>query len=175
MTLTIQPLDAPQHDELREFFKAIPEGDRAFFKDDVANERVVERLGSQGVVRVAVEEGRILGFASLVPGIARASHVADLRLVVAHEARRRGLGRSLARHMLLEAIWHGFLKVTVDVPVTNEPAIAMFRNLGFDPEALLRGHLRDGLGQMVDVIVLAHFVEEQISHMTTAGLPEELG
>lgn len=173
MTFIIEPAASP--DQLRSFFPGIPEEDHAFFKEDITDERVVERLAGHGVVKVAVEHGATLAFASLSAGLGRSSHVADLRLVVAPDARRRGIGRALARQLLLEAISQGFLKITVDVPVANEAAIRMFVELGFEPEALLRGHLLDAHGGLVDVVVLSHFVEEQRASVALVGLQEELG
>ena len=42
----------------------------------------------------------------------------------------------------------------------QEPTIAMFRSLGFDPEALLSDHVRDRAGDMRDLLVLSHSVHE---------------
>ena len=53
--------------------------------------------------------------------------------------------------------------------------IGMFRSLGFEPEALLRDQLCDGSGELQDVVVLAHAVEETWSGMLSAGTDMELG
>lgn len=175
MTIAIRPYHPEDADQVRAFFLAVPERDRAFFKEDVTDERVIaQRVAGDGVVLLAVDGGGVVAFVSLSPGVARASHVADLRLVVADSARRRGLGRRLAQEILVEALRHGFLKVTVDVAADNQPAINMFRRLGFDPEGLLRGHLRDGRGELRDVVALAHLAEDQMSAMALAGIAEEL-
>jgi hypothetical protein len=50
----------------------------------------------------------------------------------------------------------------------------MFMRLGFDPEGLLRGQLRDGRGELRDVVALAHLVEDQMSAIALAGIAEEL-
>lgn len=175
MTVDIRPYESADADLVRDFFLAVPEDDRSFFKEDVTDPQVIaQRVAGDGVVRLAVGAEGLVGFASLSPGVARASHVADLRLVVAASARRQGLGRRLAQEILVEALHHGFLKVTVDVAADNQPAIDMFRQLGFDPEGLLRGQLRDGRGQLRDVVALAHLVEDQMSALTLAGIAEEI-
>jgi len=50
----------------------------------------------------------------------------------------------------------------------------MFEALGFEPEALLRDHVRDKSGELHDLVVLAHQVEGTWSAMATAGLEEAL-
>lgn len=54
------------------------------------------------------------------------------------------------------------------------PAIGMFEGLGFEPEALLRDHVRDKTGALRDLVVLAHLVEGTWSGMATAGLEDAL-
>ena len=77
----------------------------------------------------------------------------------------------LARGMLLEALRQDFAKVTVMIPADNHGAIRMFSQLGFEGEALLRGHLRSPQdGALHDVVILAHLVEETWASMLTGGL-----
>jgi len=50
----------------------------------------------------------------------------------------------------------------------------MFRALGFDPEALLADHVRDRSGQLRDLMVLAHSVDDQWASMVTAGVVDDI-
>jgi hypothetical protein len=52
--------------------------------------------------------------------------------------------------------------------------MAMFLALGFGGEALLRDHIRDRTGQLHDLVVLAHFVDDNWAAMDAVGLAEEL-
>ena len=174
MTAELRELRPEDADALRAFFTDVPSDDRTFFKEDISDAaRAAERwiAEQRSVRRLAFEEdGAVVAFAALSPGVERTSHVADLRLVVARQARGQGLGRALARRMLLEAVEHGFTKVTVDIASENEGAIRMFRELGFQPEALLRDQLCDPNGRLHDIVVLAHAVDQQWSGMLTGGL-----
>jgi hypothetical protein len=58
------------------------------------------------------------------------------------------------------------------VIAAQEPAIAMFRSLGFEPEALLTDHVRDRAGELRDLMVLSHSVEEQWSAMIRSGIAD---
>jgi hypothetical protein len=60
------------------------------------------------------------------------------------------------------------------VVADQEPTIAMFRSLGFDPEALLTNHVRDQQGALRDLMILAHTVEDQWSSLVVAGIADEL-
>ena len=101
-------------------------------------------------------------------------HVGQIRLVVHPAHRRAGLGRTLARHALIQAVEAGLRKLVVELVADQEHAIGMFAALGFTGEALLRDHIRDRDGQLRDLVVLAHYVEETWAAMATVGLQEEM-
>lgn len=169
----LTPEDAPA---LRAFLTALPEEDRTFFWQDVSDPAVAEALAGdeRRVRRCAVDEdGRIVAFASLVPGSDWSSHVADVVLVVAPEARRGGVGRALARGMLIEAVQGGFSKVSVHIAADNGGAITMFQGMGFQAEAQLRDQLRNPAdGRLRDLVILAHLVDETHAAMLAGGLDE---
>lgn len=178
MSHDVRPVTAADASALHEFFAAMPAADRTFFFYDVSDPAVSaswagdERLLSRAVVD---GEGEIVAFAALQPGVDWSSHVADLILAVAPQQRRKGLGRSLAREMLLEALRNDFKKVTVKIAAGDTGAIEMFRKLGFEGEALLRDHLCSPEdGSLRDVVVLAHFADEQWATMMTGGMDKAL-
>jgi hypothetical protein len=64
--------------------------------------------------------------------------------------------------------------MVVEVVADQEPTIAMFRSLGFDPEALLTNHVCDQSGALRDLMILAHSAEEEWSSLVVAGIADEL-
>jgi hypothetical protein len=50
----------------------------------------------------------------------------------------------------------------------------MFRSYGFEPEALLKDHVRDQSGDLRDLMILAHSVEESASALAAAGISDDL-
>lgn len=178
MRVRTRALRADDAQTLHEFFADVPAHDRTFFKEDVADPAVAQAwvADQQSIRRLAVDDdGCAVAFAALSPGVERMSHVADLRLVVGKPARGQGLGRALAREMLLEAVRHGYKKVTVDIAADSTGAISMFQALGFVPEALLRDHLCDPDGELHDLVVLAHAVDETWDTMVAAGIADGVG
>jgi ribosomal protein S18 acetylase RimI-like enzyme len=173
--MEIRPIEAGDERALSQFFERIPESDRTFFKEDVGDPRVLEDWVQPGTGRIiAVDDGAIVGALAVVRLVGWSSHVGEVRLVVDPDQRGRGIGRLLARQAVLEAVDMGLGKLVVEVISDQAPLIAMFRGLGFEPEALLTDHVRDRSGQMRDLIVLANSVDEQFAAMSAAGVADQL-
>jgi hypothetical protein len=51
-------------------------------------------------------------------------------------------------------------------------AIAVFEEMGFQAEALLRDHVRDQSGEKHDIVILSHDVERFQSQMQAYGLTD---
>ena len=174
----VRELVAEDEEAVRGFFARMPAEDRTFFQQDVEDPTVIAAWAGDAhrIRRCAVDDdGQLLAIAALRPGSDWTSHVADLVLLVAPEARRRRLGRTMARAMLIEAVQHGLLKVTVMIAADNHAAIDMFRTIGFEPEALLRDQLRNPEdGTLRDTVVLAHLVEDNWAGMLAGGFEEAL-
>ncbi len=173
--MDVRPLDSAVVAELELFFRRVPESDHNSFAEDVLQPGLVASWLEDSRARraVAVEDGRVLGYVAVLPQVGWSSHVGSLRIVVDPGARGRGIGRLLARHGLMSGLQLGLTKLVVEVVVDAVPAIGMFEGLGFEPEALLRDHVRDKGGALHDLVVLAHLVEGTWSGMASAGLEDE--
>jgi L-amino acid N-acyltransferase YncA len=173
--MEIRELQATDRDAVERFVARVPEGDRTFFKEDVEAPGVLDAWTRPGTARaVAVEDGEVIGYVAVVPLHGWSSHVGEVRVIVDPDRRGRGIGRALARRAVLDAVELELRKMVVEVVADQEPTIAMFRSLGFDPEALLTDQVRDRSGALRDLMILAHSVEEQWSSMVVAGIADEL-
>ncbi|CAA9357274.1 MAG: hypothetical protein AVDCRST_MAG07-3458 [uncultured Frankineae bacterium] len=174
--MDVRPLSPELAQPLEAFFRRVPESDHNSFAEDVLAPGVVEGWLQETRPRraVAVEGDRAVGYVALLPLVGWSSHVGSLRVVVDPELRGKGVGRALARHGLMAGLELGLSKIVVEVVVDAVPAIGMFESLGFEPEALLRDHVRDKTGALHDLVVLAHLVEGTWSGMATAGLEDAL-
>ena len=115
-----------------------------------AQARVLWTPRAPGGTLVAVEEGRVLGAAKIVPNQqGNGAHVANASFMVASEARGRGVARALGEAALAFARNAGFKAMQFNAVVeTNAVAVALWKKLGFAivgtvPEAF--DHPRDGL------------------------------
>lgn len=175
--MDIRPLEAVLVEPVRGFFARVPDSDHNSFAEDVFAPGLVESwlLDTRARRAVAVEGDRVVGYVAVLPLVGWSAHVGSLRVVVDPETRGKGIGRELAKHGLLASLDMGLTKTVVEVVVDAVPAIGMFEALGFEPEAMLRDHVRDKAGEVHDLVVLAHLVDRAWSGMTAAGLEDELG
>lgn len=161
------------------FFSAIPEGDRTFFKEDVLDAATVAGWAhdtrSRRLVAVEEQSRRVVGYVAVIPGVGWSGHVGEIRLVIDPGVRRQGLGRRLARRALVEAIDLELGKVVVEVVADQVPAVELFLALGFEAEAVLCEHVCDRAGELRDLLVLAHRVDDIRAAMATTGIDEALG
>ena len=174
--MEIRQIEARDHDAVGRFVGRIPEGDRTFFKEDVADPKVVTAWTELGAARsIALDDDVVVGYVALIPLAGWSSHVGEVRVIVDPDHRGRGIGRTLAQHAVLEALSLGLRKMVVEVVADQEATIAMFRSLGFDPEALLKDHVRDQAGGTRDLMVLAHSVDDSFASMAAIGLGDAIG
>src|SRR6516225_3247383 len=103
--MDIRPIEAGDSPALSGFFERIPESDRTFLKEDVGDPRVLEDWVQPGTGRtIAVDDGQVVGALAVVPLHGWSSHVGEIRLVVDPDHRGRGVGRSLARRAVHDAV-----------------------------------------------------------------------
>jgi putative acetyltransferase len=118
------------------------------------------RRHPDAAVFVAETESEIVGRLSLSRDPHPASrHVADLGLMVATSARRRGIGWALLEQAADWARGAGVRKLELHVFPHNEPAIRLYEKFGFVREGYRRAHFRRG-GTYVDAILMAYEVRE---------------
>jgi ribosomal protein S18 acetylase RimI-like enzyme len=174
--MEVRRIEPADRQALERFLNAIPDADRTFLKEDVGDPEVVAAWVLPGAARsIAVTgDGEVAGYVAVIPLHGWSSHVGEVRLVVAPDRRGQGVGRSLARHAVLEALVLDLRKLVVEVIADQEALVAMFRGLGFEPEALLTDHVRVRSGELRDLLVLAHSVEQQWASMSMAGIVESL-
>jgi ribosomal protein S18 acetylase RimI-like enzyme len=167
--MEIRPLEHRDRAALEEFLQRIPEGDRTFFKEPVDEDAVISTWLEDGDARwLAVAGQQVLGYIAVVPGQAWSSHVGEIRLIVDPEHRGEGVGTAI-----VAAFRSGLSKLVVEVLARQEFTIEMFRALGFDPEALLTGQVRDRTGELLDLMILAHTAGDAAAAIAAAGLAED--
>nr|WP_152421592.1 ribosomal protein S18-alanine N-acetyltransferase [Halogeometricum pallidum] len=107
---------------------------------------------------IAEREGSVLGYvvADVMPNHGRdIGHIKDL--AVAPEARGLGLGRRILRRGLLSLSFSGAAVVKLEVRVENEPALSLYREVGFDPARRVPSYYADGEDAYLMVLDLSEW------------------
>jgi ribosomal-protein-alanine N-acetyltransferase len=104
-------------------------------------------LGSPGVLALAEAAGFIL-----IRAVADEAEV--LTLAVRPGARRRGLARRLLQAAEDHIIRRGVESLFLEVAADNHPALALYRDAGFEPSGRRAGYYARTDGAAVDALVL---------------------
>ncbi|QBR00060.1 GNAT family N-acetyltransferase [Paraburkholderia pallida] len=101
----------------------------------------------------------MVGEAELHPQKLRRAHVGQIGISVHDGWQRRGIGAHLMRQILDFADnWLGLRRLELHVFTDNAPAIALYRQSGFEVEARFRGTvLREGV--LIDAFLMARLRE----------------
>jgi len=166
----LAPLDPEQGKPLRDFYRALPEEDRQFLKDDVTSEgwceRFLKKVESREVVSLVARSGqKVVAEGSLYRALyGWTRHVGELRVAVCPDLRRKGLATEVAKALVQIATDLGIEKLIVQVVEHQVPARRTFEKLGFHQEAVLPHHVMDLQGQKRDLLLLAN----DVSHIWAA-------
>jgi len=158
-----EPSDADQLTRLADAVSAEPEG----WLISVAGEwrsagderrylKALRRYPHAAVFVAEAADGKVVGRLSVGRDPHPAStHVADVGLMVAADARRQGVGSALLRAAVDWARAAGVRKLELHVFPWNEAAIKLYESFGFEREGYRKGHYRRG-GEYVDAILMAY-------------------
>ncbi len=147
-------------DEACRFYKDLPEQDRKYLRFDVTDREAVDqriRLNERwGKLRrlVAVEKGRIIGTGVLELHEGWKGHVAEMRLIVGQDQRRKGLAKLIAGELFKIAAAEQVEEIVVQMMQPQDAAHGIFKRLGFRDEIVLRDHVRDQTGAKQDLRIM---------------------
>jgi RimJ/RimL family protein N-acetyltransferase len=159
------------------FAQKLPTHDLLFLPRNISQAKVlsawineIERGDITSIL--AVKAGTVVGCGTLVRDPHSWSpHVGEIRMVVSQDVRGQGVGRTLSQEIFALALSAGLEKLSVQMTVDQQAAIALFESLGFKAEALLHDHVRDVEGKKHDIVVLGHNVAQVRAQMEAYGLP----
>jgi RimJ/RimL family protein N-acetyltransferase len=160
-----------------EFAQKLPTHDLLFLPRNISQPKVLSAWINEierGAITslLAVKADKVVGCGTLVRDLHSWSpHVGEIRMVVSPDVRGQGVGRALSQETFAIALGADLGKLSVQMTVDQQAAIALFESLGFKAEALLRDHVRDIDGKTHDIVVLGHNVSQVRAQMEAYGLP----
>jgi len=162
----VRAMDSKDGPGVLDFFRALPEEDRLFLRDDVTRpewlDRFVRQIDYQTMVPLVAEDGaKIVGNAALYRALyGWSAHVGEIRVAVARAYQHKGLGTVLAHELVKIALSAGIEKMVVSVVDNQTAAKRAFEKLGFRPEAVLKGHVKDIHGTKRDLVIMSNDVSD---------------
>jgi len=158
--VTIRPMVKEDADRLYTFFARVPREDRLFLRDDVSRRDVIDawarELDYERVLPLLAEAGeKIVGDATLHrrPG-GWASHVGKVRIVIDKDYRGKGLGTVLLEELIVVAKKAALELLVAEVMANQTAALAAFKSVGFEKEAVLANHVKDQAGKPHNLVVM---------------------
>lgn len=169
-TVSLRPIEPDDGESLGEFYRELPEEDRLFLREDVTRpewpEEFIRSIDFESVVSLIAEhQDRVVGNATLYRSRhGWSAHVAEIRIAVARQFQRHGLGTALASQLVRHATSLGLEKIVAHVVDNQIGAKRAFEKLGFHQDAVLPGHVKDVRGITRDLVVMSN----DVSHLWEA-------
>lgn len=157
--ILLRPLVAKDQQRLTEFYSAVSEEDLRYFRDYVKEPGIVqgwcEHVDYGRVLPIlALVKERVVGSASLHFFDGPKRHVAEIRLFLSKDYRKRGLGMKMSRTLIDLARKQGVNVLMAEVVADKSEVVKAFESLGFRPKATLDDHFMLPDGECRDVILL---------------------
>ena len=157
--ILLRPMNAEDQQHLMEFYSAINEDDLRYFRHYVKDPSVIrdwcEHLDYSKVLPVlAFAKDRIVGSASLHFGEGPKRHTGEVRLFLAKDYRKRGLGMKMIRVLIELARKQGLSMLLAEVMAEQTKVVKAFEMLGFKSRAILDDYFLFPDGETCDVVLM---------------------
>lgn len=159
-------------DAIHEFALALPENDLLYMRRDISKRPVVDAwlesiADGESLALLAESDGTLIGMSGLMMDRKSWSpHVGEIRVQIGADARGKGLGRVMIQETFAQAVEQGIEKIIAQMTLDQSAARAVFEEMGFQQEALLRDHVRDRNGEDHDIVIMSCDVAGAASRMS---------
>ena len=164
--VTIRNLTIEDLDRLMSFYPSLPEEDLRYLRVDVTNRNIVkqriEAAESGNIFRIIALKGDGIiadGALELTTEEWR-RHQGELRVIVAEEFRRKGVGMIIMRELYFLAIEKKVEKVVAKMMKPQVAARTICKTLGFHEEVLIPDYVKDQTGKSQDLVIMTCDIQE---------------
>lgn len=147
--LTLRPMTKDDQYALYSFFISLPEEDRRFLRNDVADRKIIEKwarnLNYDKVLPILAEyDGNIVANATLhYQTFGWGRHVAEVRITITPEFQGRKLGSVMLNEVSHLADVNRVKKVLARVVATRPHVIRALKKVGFQEVTVLKNFVKD--------------------------------
>ena len=157
--ILLRPMNGGDYQPLMDFYSAVSEEDLRYFRHYVKDPGVIqdwcEHLDYGKVLPVlAFVKNRVVGSASIHFGEGPKRHIGEVRLFLARDFRKRGLGMKMIRVLIDLARKQGLSILTAEVLADQTKVVKAFEVLGFKSQAMLDDYFLFPDGETRDVVLM---------------------
>jgi L-amino acid N-acyltransferase YncA len=164
--VTIRNLTVEDLDRLMSFYRSLPEEDLKYLRVDVTNKNIVKQrievAESANIFRIIALQGDSIvadGALELTTEEWR-RHQGELRVIVAKEFRRKGVGMIIMREVYFLAMEKKVEKVVAKMMKPQVAARTICRKLGFHEESVIPDYVKDQSGKSQDLVIMTCNIQE---------------
>ena len=114
----------------------IAELEKVCFADPWSEKALEILVTDEAYGAVCLENGRALAYGSMLWGVDE-GHI--INIATHPDARRRGMGAAVLEHLIATATTRGCEQLSLEVRISNTPAIVLYERYGFLKMGLRRG------------------------------------
>lgn len=157
--ILIRPMSAEDQPRLMEFYASVSDDDMRYFRHYVRDPSVIqdwcEHLDYGKVLPIlALSKDHVVGSASLHFGEGPHRHIGEVRLFLARDYRKRGLGMKMIRALIDVARKQGLYMLQAEVLSEQTKVVKAFETLGFKFRAALDDYFIFPDGETRDVVLM---------------------
>jgi len=177
--VTIRKLNSDDLGKLMAFYSVLPEEDRKYLRVDVTDRDVVaQRIGfieKGNIIRIiALYKKKIVADGALeLFSDEWEKHHGELRVIVAQDFQRRGLGSLIMRELYFLAVQKKIETLVVKMMRPQTAARSICRRLGFHEEAIVPDYVRDMTGTAQDMVVMTCDMQEFWKELEDSNLDSD--
>jgi len=163
----LRPMVPEDEGCLLEFYSSVSEDDMRYFRHYVKDSALIhtwcEELDYSRVLPVlAIVKDRAVGSGSLHFGDGPKRHIAEVRLFLAKDFRKRGLGMKIIKVLIDLARRQGLSILQAEVIAEQTKVVKAFEALGFKSQAVLDDYFLFPDGDSRDVVIMTMPLRQKV-------------
>jgi RimJ/RimL family protein N-acetyltransferase len=164
LRVCLRPLIPQDKDALVALFASLSPDDIRYFRSNVVDAPVVESWAegvdySKVFPLIAVVGDNLVGNCTLHLGSGFTRHLAEIRVFLVKDFRRRGLGSAMIKAQIEVARKIGLHQLIAEIVESRPQVVHAFEHLGFERQAVLRDQFMTPDGDTLDLIVMAKYLK----------------
>ncbi len=155
----IRPMVKEDRGHLDELFAAVAEDDMRYFREDIKDSQLLQswcdNLDYNKVLPLlALVKDRAVGNCSLHFRKGPKRHIGEVRVFLARDFRKRGLGMKMIRLLVDFARRQGLTQLIAEVIADKTKVVRAFEQVGFVPRCTLEDYFMFPDGDCSDVVIM---------------------